>query len=201
MKSKGYWLLDPTTNKILVSSDVVFDETEKWDWESMPSSSNTAEISTSINGMDSSSISLPSTSTSTSTSITLGPLADVSCNQVESSLGPSNQERSPCHQSIGGIYSDSPVRKSKLIFDFYNTTDFVLFACEPQSFVEASKEQCWIEAMKEEMDTIHRNQTWELTDLPEGKKCIGLNWIYKTKFKEDGSISKHKARIVSKGYS
>ena len=55
--------------------------------------------------------------------------------------------------------------------------------------------------MKEEMNTIHRNQTQELTDLPEGKKCIGLKWIYKTKFKEDGSISKHKARIVAKGYS
>ena len=30
---------------------------------------------------------------------------------------------------------------------------------------------------------------------------IGLKWVYKTKYKEDGTIQKHKARLVAKGYS
>ena len=30
---------------------------------------------------------------------------------------------------------------------------------------------------------------------------VGLKWIYKTKYKEDGSMQKHKARLVAKGYS
>ena len=55
--------------------------------------------------------------------------------------------------------------------------------------------------MDEEMTTIEKNKTWELTDLPEGKEVIGLKWVYKTKYKEDGTIQKHKARLVAKGYS
>ena len=33
------------------------------------------------------------------------------------------------------------------------------------------------------------------------KKPIGCKWIYKLKFKVDGSIDKYKARLVAKGYS
>ncbi|KAL0423367.1 UNVERIFIED_CONTAM: putative mitochondrial protein [Sesamum radiatum] len=39
------------------------------------------------------------------------------------------------------------------------------------------------------------------SDLPDGKNFIGVKWIYKTKYKEDGSIQKHKACFVAKGYS
>lgn len=30
---------------------------------------------------------------------------------------------------------------------------------------------------------------------------IGVKWVYKTKLNPDGTISKHKARLVVKGYS
>lgn len=30
---------------------------------------------------------------------------------------------------------------------------------------------------------------------------IGCKWIYKTKYKGDGSLDKHKARLVAKGYA
>ena len=36
--------------------------------------------------------------------------------------------------------------------------------------------------MNEEMDSIHRNETWELVDLPHEKKKIGTKWVYKTKY-------------------
>ncbi|KAH9299553.1 hypothetical protein KI387_031235, partial [Taxus chinensis] len=45
------------------------------------------------------------------------------------------------------------------------------------------------------------NQTWELVDLPPGKKSIGYKWIFKKKYKVDGSIDKHKARLVANGYA
>lgn len=41
---------------------------------------------------------------------------------------------------------------------------------------------------------------WELVDHPQGKEVTGLTWIYKTKYNEDGSIAKHKAGFVAKGY-
>nr|GEU39745.1 zinc finger, CCHC-type [Tanacetum cinerariifolium] len=57
-----------------------------------------------------------------------------------------------------------------------------------------------IEAMKVELDSINKNNTWELTTLPKGHKAIGLKWVFKTKKDANGNIIKHKARLVAKGY-
>jgi hypothetical protein len=48
-------------------------------------------------------------------------------------------------------------------------------ACDPVSFDEAAKEDVWIKAMDEEIDSIERNNTWDLVDLPEGKKILVLS--------------------------
>jgi len=55
--------------------------------------------------------------------------------------------------------------------------------------------------MEEEIRTIKKKETWELTDLPKDKEAIGVKWVYKTKLNSDGSIQKHKARLVAKGYA
>ena len=55
--------------------------------------------------------------------------------------------------------------------------------------------------MKEEIIAIEKNKTWQLVDLPKDKEVNGLKWVYKTKYGEDGSITRHKARLVAKGYS
>ena len=55
--------------------------------------------------------------------------------------------------------------------------------------------------MNKEIAAIQRNKTWELMNLPKGKKAIGVKWVFSTKFHADGSIQKHKARLVAKGYS
>lgn len=54
--------------------------------------------------------------------------------------------------------------------------------------------------MQQELMSIEQNQTWQLTDLPEGHKAIGLKWIYKIKKNVDGETVKCKARLVAKGY-
>lgn len=54
--------------------------------------------------------------------------------------------------------------------------------------------------MKYETDSVERNGTWVLTDLPPGQKVIGLKWVYKIKRDADGKIVYYKARIVAKGY-
>uniref|UniRef100_A0A2N9GRD9 Reverse transcriptase Ty1/copia-type domain-containing protein n=1 Tax=Fagus sylvatica TaxID=28930 RepID=A0A2N9GRD9_FAGSY len=48
---------------------------------------------------------------------------------------------------------------------------------------------------------LEANHTWVLTSLPPGKHPIGCKWVYKLKFKSDGSIERYKARLVAKGYN
>ena len=38
-------------------------------------------------------------------------------------------------------------------------------------------------------------------DKPTHKREIGVKWIYRTKLNSNGSINKHKARLVVKGYA
>jgi len=55
--------------------------------------------------------------------------------------------------------------------------------------------------MQAEINSINKNDTWELVELPQGKKCVGCKWVYNTKLKVNGSIHKHKARLVVKGFT
>lgn len=50
------------------------------------------------------------------------------------------------------------------------------------------------------IQAIERNDTWELTNLPNGHKAIRVKWVYKTKRNAKGEIEKHKSRLVIKGY-
>lgn len=66
---------------------------------------------------------------------------------------------------------------------------------------EASKNPCWIQAMKMEMDVLDINKTWDLVDLPLNRKPVGSKWIYKIKYKQNGEIERYKTRLVMQGYS
>jgi len=72
---------------------------------------------------------------------------------------------------------------------------------EPNYYEEASKQEVWVKAMEEEVKMIEKNNTWELVNCPQGKDIILVKWVYKAKLNLDGTIQKHKARLVVKGYS
>ena len=55
--------------------------------------------------------------------------------------------------------------------------------------------------MKEELAMIDKNETWFLTSMPKNKNVIGVKWVYRTKLNPDGTVFKHKARLVVKGYA
>ncbi|CAA0809125.1 cysteine-rich RLK (RECEPTOR-like protein kinase) 8, partial [Striga hermonthica] len=71
---------------------------------------------------------------------------------------------------------------------------------EPSTFAQAERDVSWRRAMLEEMKAIEENETWELIDPPPGCHPIGLKWVYKVKRDESGSIVKHKARLVARGF-
>lgn len=71
---------------------------------------------------------------------------------------------------------------------------------EPRNFNEAREPKEWTRACVEEIESIERNETWILVDLPYKAKPIGLKWVFKIKGNTDGSINKYKSRLVAKGY-
>ncbi|CAI7909387.1 unnamed protein product [Closterium sp. NIES-54] len=55
-------------------------------------------------------------------------------------------------------------------------------------------------AMESELKRIEENGTWELVELPEGRKAITSKWLFKIKSNADGKIERYKSRPVAKGY-
>lgn len=102
-------------------------------------------------------------------------------------------------QYLDDSEDDDPVRGTRSLSDIYERSNVAVF--EPAEFKEAEKDDKWIEAMREELRMIEKNGTWELVDRPENRKIIGVKWVYRTKLNADGSVNKHKARLVVKGYS
>jgi type VI protein secretion system component VasF len=67
--------------------------------------------------------------------------------------------------------------------------------------VEGSNCEKWKESMKDEMNALVKNATWDLVELPRDKKTVGCKWVYKLKKGVDDKIKRYKARLVAKGYS
>jgi len=71
---------------------------------------------------------------------------------------------------------------------------------DPDCFEEAEQQEVWRSVMEKEIASIEENNTWELVDMSEGVKVIGVKWVFKPKLNENGEVDKFKARLVAKGY-
>ena len=72
---------------------------------------------------------------------------------------------------------------------------------DPSSFEEAAGQQVWKDAMMEEYQSIMKNNVWDIVPRPGRKFAMTSKWIYKLKHTADGSIEKHKAIFVARGFS
>ena len=124
------------------------------------------------------------------------------------------QSETPVARPTSGLHRDNyddsgEPRRSRLLSDTYNAIEEVeideelhlMGIIEPENYTQAVKEHNWKLAMEREIDSIEKNETWNLVELPADKKVIGVKWIYKLKKNADGKIVKYKARPVAKGYT
>lgn len=75
---------------------------------------------------------------------------------------------------------------------------------EPLTYEEATacrEADLWLNAMKDEIASLNKNNTYVLVKLPEDKRTISCRWVFKIKRNLDGSIERYKARLVARGYS
>lgn len=207
--SKAYRLYNPTTRKVIVSRNVVFDEKTSWNWN------ETKDGPSRDPGMF---------------YVRWGEVVDagdgptvIGNNQHqdhdETESNESNDDEN--HHEQGGDNNmddqqeneEQPLRRStRQVTQPGYLNDYVLQAAveceklllsindEPRCYKEAKNLLKWRQACVEEISSINKNKTWNLTDKPSGVKVIGLKWIFKIKKNADGTINKYKARLVAKGY-
>ena len=53
--------------------------------------------------------------------------------------------------------------------------------------------------MREEMNSLWKNDAYELTELPKGRKALKNKWLFKLK-NDDEKLLKYKAHLVVKGF-
>lgn len=195
---KGYKLFDLETNSISVSRHVLFYENIFPFADS--SLSDTAKaffscpdkpdavvpsvrVSSDESSMSSSDVSLPLAVTSTRTRRPPTYLQDYHCNFT--SLYPLSRYLT---------YN----KFSSLHFAFINA---ILLCSEPLNFSEAKKSKEWCNAVDAEFSSLEDLDTWEVCSLPKGKRTVGCKWIFKLKLHADGTVERHKGRLVAKGYT
>ncbi|KAL2892600.1 Retrovirus-related Pol polyprotein from transposon TNT 1-94 [Bienertia sinuspersici] len=91
--------------------------------------------------------------------------------------------------------ADVTTSSSEYVASFNN----VMKVYEPIHYNQAIGNENWERAMQEELDALEKNETWEFTTLPEGKKALDSKWVYKVKYKQDGNVERYKARLVARG--
>jgi len=171
----GYRLLDPRTKKIAISRDVEFDEYKNWRLEPESTSRNARFLIE----------------------------ADYSGNNVVVTIATSDQanlRKSTRVTQVPQNLRDYEFYKDDQITEGGDLVHLALYAgLELVNVDEALQEPQWIQAMKEELSLIKKNHTWDLVNLPKGKRPIAVKCVFKMK-NPKGEVVKHKARLLAKGF-
>jgi transposase InsO family protein len=119
--------------------------------------------------------------------------------QVQVPAAPVNAQPPALRRSTRTTAGKLPQRFNDYVLE--STAMFVSNDPRTDRQAMASNEaQHWEKAKHEELDAIRKNKTWDVMDLPPGKRAIGSKWVFKTKTSSDGSVQ-YKARLVAQGFT
>ncbi|KAG8482828.1 hypothetical protein CXB51_024043 [Gossypium anomalum] len=183
---KGYKLWCPKNRKVVISRDVVFDETAMIPNLSLKDSSNKEnqkQVEHQIN------------TESTPQAIT----------KIENRVASSPQYSIAKNRTRREIKPPKKYAEADLVTYALNVAEDIDANQEPSNYSEAvscEDSEKWMFAMQEEMESLHKNRTWDLVKLLKGKKTVRCKWVFKKKEGTPGvEEPRYKARLVAKGYS
>ncbi|CAI7800543.1 unnamed protein product [Closterium sp. NIES-53] len=110
----------------------------------------------------------------------------------------------PAKSALAGVAlivgDDEESDYEKCAFAFFSPVEMPGEPATLNEALESSDAEEWKKAMESELKIIEENGTWELVELPEGRKAITSKWLFKIKSDADGKIEYYKSRLVAKGY-
>ena len=71
---------------------------------------------------------------------------------------------------------------------------------EPLDFNTAILRKGWRDVISSKVNSIIKNNTWDIIDRPTNRTPITAKWLFKVKKDAQGKINKLKARLVAKGF-
>ncbi|XP_076923970.1 uncharacterized protein LOC143586277 [Bidens hawaiensis] len=191
--SKAYRLFDPRTNRFCISRDVHFKEKEFWNWKEDARGNNPEENEWTEFIVEDGSTMIPPDNPEPQFEHIEVNNHDEDEEEPHSPAYPPNlpvtpqsythEPNSETSASSSKPYDHTPLGFHSLEDIYARATEVVLYENElllveeeTRTYKEATVDEKWIETMKFELDSINRNQTWILADLPKDNKPIGLKW-------------------------
>ncbi|CAI7866111.1 unnamed protein product [Closterium sp. NIES-53] len=110
----------------------------------------------------------------------------------------------PAKSALAGaammVGDDMESEYEEFVFAFFFPVEMPGEPATLKEALESSDVEEWNKAMESELKSIDENGTWELMELPEGRKAITCKWLFKIKSDADSKIERYKSRLVAKGY-
>lgn len=198
---KGYSLYDSESHKVFISRDVSFHEDALFS-----SQHNTAVVPSMGDSEDASekvelevltrppNVEVPRT-------LSGNTISTSTMERTTTQTGPSKvQDRPKRHTRMPPKYDDY---ECDLVAYALNVAEDIDQGSDPLSYSEAIScpdSSKWLFAMNEEIQSLHKNSTWDLVELPKDKTPLTCKWIYKHKDGIPGvEQARHKARLVVRG--
>ncbi|CAI7880053.1 unnamed protein product [Closterium sp. NIES-53] len=110
----------------------------------------------------------------------------------------------PAKSALAGaaliVGNDVESEYEECAFAFFSPVEMPGEPATLKEALEGSDAEEWKKAIESELKSIEENGTWELVELPEGRKAMTSKWLFKIKSDADGKIERYKSRLVAKGY-
>lgn len=191
-ENQNYRMFDPDTNKVRISRDVTFDESNKVSFSKEPVTIECGESAGDVPSQ-------PNVTSEEASSPQSQEEGDTSYESLRSGDDSDLNYEPP--QTVRGAPGVSTMTlRPRVPFSYeVNLTE----SYEPSTYDEAIKckeSSKWLAAIEEELKAHEENNTWTIIDKTD-KKAITSKWIFKIKRNKDGEIEKYKARLCARGFS